>query len=85
LETWIGTATRERPTPYVMADGGTIGVFAGAVATGVYAAVKGWTVVIPTLAWAGGFGAAIAIGAIAGLLPALRAARLSPTEALRTV
>jgi putative ABC transport system permease protein len=65
--------------------GGVIGVLAGAVATGVYAALKGWTVVIPTLAWAGGLGAAIAIGAIAGLLPALRAARLSPTEALRTV
>jgi putative ABC transport system permease protein len=65
--------------------GGVIGVLAGAIATGVYAAVKGWTVVIPTLAWAGGLGAAIAIGALAGLLPALRAARLSPTEALRTV
>jgi putative ABC transport system permease protein len=47
--------------------------------------VKGCTVVIPTVAWAGGLGAAIAIGALAGLLPALRAARLSPTEALRTV
>jgi ABC-type lipoprotein release transport system permease subunit len=32
----------------------------------------------------GGIAAAIAIGAIAGLLPALRAARMSPTEALRT-
>jgi putative ABC transport system permease protein len=40
---------------------------------------------IPTLAWAGGFGAALLIGVLAGLLPALRAARLSPTEALRTV
>ena len=47
--------------------------------------VKGWSVVIPPVAWAGGFGAALAIGAAAGLLPALRAARLSPTEALRTV
>jgi putative ABC transport system permease protein len=42
-------------------------------------------VVIPVQAWVGGIGAAIVIGAIAGLLPALRAARLSPTEALRTL
>jgi hypothetical protein len=40
-------------------------------------------IVIPTLAWGGGIGAAIVIGALAGLLPAIRAARLSPTEALR--
>jgi len=36
-------------------------------------------------AWGGGIGAAVLIGAVAGLVPALRAARLSPTEALRTV
>jgi putative ABC transport system permease protein len=65
--------------------GGAVGVAAGALATAVYATGKNETVVIPTLAWAGGFGAALLIGAIAGLLPALRAARLSPTEALRTV
>jgi putative ABC transport system permease protein len=40
--------------------------------------------VIPALAWGGGIGAAILIGAIAGIVPAIRAARLSPTEALRT-
>jgi putative ABC transport system permease protein len=39
-------------------------------------------IVIPVLAWGGGIGAAIVIGAIAGLWPALRAARMSPTEAL---
>jgi hypothetical protein len=44
-----------------------------------------WAVVIPTLGWAGGFAAAIAIGAAAGLLPALRAARLSPTRALWSI
>ncbi len=65
--------------------GGAIGVGAGALATAIYASVKGWAIVIPGLAWGGGIGAALAIGAIAGLLPALRAARLSPTDALRTV
>ncbi|MFG2004268.1 ABC transporter permease [Spirillospora sp. NPDC048911] len=64
--------------------GGVVGVASGAVATAVYAGVKGWTVVVPAEAWAGGIGSAVLIGAIAGLLPALRAARLSPTEALRT-
>jgi putative ABC transport system permease protein len=65
--------------------GGALGVAAGALATAVYASTRGWELVIPTLAWAGGFGAALLIGAVAGLLPALRAARLSPTEALRSV
>jgi putative ABC transport system permease protein len=64
--------------------GGAAGMAAGALATGIYATIKGWAVVIPPLAWAGGLGAALAIGAIAGLLPAIRAARMSPTEALRT-
>jgi putative ABC transport system permease protein len=40
--------------------------------------------VIPALAWGGGIGAAILIGAVAGIVPAIRAARLSPTDALRT-
>jgi putative ABC transport system permease protein len=65
--------------------GGAAGVTAGALATAVYAQSKHWTLVIPTTAWAGGLGAALLIGALAGLLPALRAARLSPTESLRTV
>ncbi|MCU7722268.1 ABC transporter permease [Actinoplanes sp. KI2] len=65
--------------------GGAAGVAAGIVATVVYARTKGWQVVVPVEAWAGGIAAAVVIGAIAGLVPALRAARLSPTEALRTV
>ena len=65
--------------------GGAVGVGIGALATAIYASTKGWEVVVPTSAWAGGFGAAIVIGALAGLLPAIRAARLSPAAALRTV
>jgi len=65
--------------------GGVIGVAVGAAATAIGAYVKGWAIVIPPEAWAGGLGAAIVIGAIAGLLPALRAARMSPTQALWSI
>jgi putative ABC transport system permease protein len=62
--------------------GGAVGVALGVLATAVYATREGWAVVVPPLAWGGGLGAALLIGAVAGLLPALRAARMSPTEAL---
>jgi putative ABC transport system permease protein len=62
--------------------GGIAGIAAGAAAVAVYAHAKGWATVIPPLAWAGGLAAALLIGAAAGLLPAVRAARLSPTQAL---
>jgi putative ABC transport system permease protein len=65
--------------------GGAVGVLAGTVATAVYAASKGWAVVIPAQAWTGGIATAILIGAVAGLMPAVRASRMSPTAALRTV
>jgi putative ABC transport system permease protein len=65
--------------------GGAVGVILGAISTAVYAHVKGWAIVIPPEAWAGGLGAALLIGALAGLLPAIRASRLSPTQALWTV
>ena len=54
-------------------------------ATAIYAVNQHWSVQIPALALYGGVGAALVIGAIAGLYPSMRAARLSPTEALRTV
>jgi putative ABC transport system permease protein len=65
--------------------GGVIGVIVGAAATAAYARVHGETVVIPPQAWAGGLAAALLIGALAGLLPAIRAARLSPTQALWSI
>ena len=65
--------------------GGTVGVAAGVASTAVYAHTKGWAVVIPTQAWVGGFAASVTIGAVAGLMPAIRAARLSPTQALWAV
>jgi len=64
--------------------GGAAGVAIGAVATAAYARSHGEAVVIPPEAWAGGLAAAVIIGALAGLLPAIRAARLSPTQALLT-
>jgi putative ABC transport system permease protein len=67
------------------AIGGIAGVLAGIVATAVYASSKNWAIVVPAEAWAGGIASAILIGAVAGLLPAIRASRMSPTEALRTV
>ncbi|HEX6527570.1 MAG TPA: ABC transporter permease [Streptosporangiaceae bacterium] len=65
--------------------GGALGVGVGAAAVAIYTYLKAEATVIPTQAWAGGIGAAIAIGAIAGLLPALRAARMSPTQALWSI
>jgi putative ABC transport system permease protein len=65
--------------------GGAVGVAAGGLATAIYAHAQHWTTVIPAVAWAGGITAALAIGGIAGLLPALRAARMAPTRALWTM
>jgi len=65
--------------------GGMAGTVIGGASTAVYAATQHWSVQIPVLALYGGVAAALVIGAIAGLYPSIRAARLSPTEALRTV
>jgi len=64
--------------------GGTGGILLGVVVTAIYSNIKGWATLVPPIAIVGGIAAALLIGGIAGVYPAVRAARLSPTEALRT-
>jgi putative ABC transport system permease protein len=65
--------------------GAAAGLLLGAAATELYALSQSWLVVVPLVAVAAAFGGALLIGAIAGVYPAIRAARLAPTEALRSV
>ncbi|GGQ07632.1 putative ABC transport system permease protein [Actinomadura coerulea] len=64
--------------------GGLGGAVVGALVTAVYAVSQGWPVIVPAWAVLGGVAATLLIGAVAGLYPAVRASRLSPTEALAT-
>ncbi|BCY06094.1 ABC transporter permease [Actinoplanes sp. L3-i22] len=62
--------------------GGAGGVLGGFVVTAAYAVSRDWPTVVPNWVVLGGLGATVVIGAVAGLYPAVRAARLAPTEAL---
>ncbi len=66
------------------AIGGGGGILLGVIATGGYALTQGWPTVVPPWATAGGLGATLVIGALAGLYPALRASRMAPAQALAT-
>jgi putative ABC transport system permease protein len=63
--------------------GGVAGALLGGFATTVFATTRHWRTVVPVGYLAAAVGIALAVGAVAGLYPALRAARLSPAEALR--
>jgi putative ABC transport system permease protein len=65
--------------------GGLVGVCLGIGATAGYAAYEGLSLRVPGAAVGGGLLAAAVLGALAGLYPALRAARLTPTEALASI
>jgi putative ABC transport system permease protein len=65
--------------------GGLLGVGLGILATAVAARLAGNPVTVPPLALAAGLGAALMVGALAGVYPATRAARLAPADALRTL
>jgi len=67
------------------AGGGAAGLAAGAAITAALAHFRHWTLLIPVQGLWGGLAVAVTVGGIAGLYPAARAARLSPTEALRTI
>jgi putative ABC transport system permease protein len=62
--------------------GGGAGIVLGSAVTAGYATAQSWPTEIPTWAVAGGLAAAVIIGGVAGLYPAIRAARVAPTEAL---
>ncbi|MEC3981165.1 ABC transporter permease [Amycolatopsis sp. H20-H5] len=62
--------------------GGLAGVLVGVLVTAAYALSQGWPAVLPVGALLGGVGVAALVGAVAGAYPAMRAARLPPTQAL---
>jgi putative ABC transport system permease protein len=64
--------------------GGVGGALLGIAVTSGYAGYQNWPTVVPIWATAGGVIATLVIGGCAGIYPAWRAARLSPTEAIAT-
>jgi putative ABC transport system permease protein len=62
--------------------GGVGGIVLGVAVTTSYALTQGWPIAVPGWAQATAVAATLVIGGIAGLYPAIRAARLAPTEAL---
>jgi putative ABC transport system permease protein len=65
--------------------GGLLGSGLGLLATIGYAGWQNWPLVVPGQAAAAGVTGAVVIGVVAGVYPCVRAARLTPTQALATV
>ncbi len=65
------------------AIGGLTGIAMGSAVTTIYARTQDWRVDVPVPALAAGAATALAVGLLAGVSPAIRAARLDPAEALR--
>ncbi|HDH02740.1 MAG TPA: FtsX-like permease family protein, partial [Actinobacteria bacterium] len=63
--------------------GGVLGTLIGASITAVYAVNRELTLAVPIFGLLASVGVALLIGAIAGLYPAIRAARIPPAEAVR--
>lgn len=66
------------------AIGGVGGAVIGYLVTSGVALVSGWPTVVPPLVLAAGVASTLAVGAVAGLYPAIRAARTPPTAALNS-
>ena len=88
---WLaGLRTSDPPLARATAEavlallGGIAGALLGGFATAGDAHLRHWSAVVPGTALGAAVAAALAVGAVAGVYPALRAARLSPAEALRT-
>jgi putative ABC transport system permease protein len=62
--------------------GGGAGIVLGSGVTVVYATAQGWPTVVPAWVMVGGITATLVTGGVAGLFPAIRAARVAPIEAL---
>ena len=87
-EFWIPTTRGQIRVQFVAESlllslvGGVGGVLIGFLVTTGYAVTQHWPTVVPVWVLGGGVAATAVIGAVAGLYPAIRAARLAPTEAL---